>query len=91
MKSLTILFACGGLFGGACTGATTAEAAEIYGGHYRAPLVRLAQPREAPVAVITRAPCPDRYSCYSLYGGYRMPYGSPEYWTRYTMSGWSAY
>jgi hypothetical protein len=32
--------------------------------------------------------CPDRYSCFSLYGAYG-PYGGVAYWARYTSSGWS--
>jgi hypothetical protein len=31
--------------------------------------------------------CPDRYSCYPLYGAYG-PYGGRAYWTRYTWAGW---
>ena len=36
--------------------------------------------------VCTR-PCPDRYSCYPLYGAYG-PYGGVAYWGGYTDSGW---
>jgi hypothetical protein len=38
-----------------------------------------------------RTTCPDGYSCSPLYGGVRMPYGSPAYWARYTASGWTPY
>lgn len=31
--------------------------------------------------------CPDRYSCFSLYGAYH-PYGGTDYWGAYTYSGW---
>jgi hypothetical protein len=34
-----------------------------------------------------RAGCPDRYSCYPLYGAYG-PYGGPAYWARYSIGGW---
>jgi hypothetical protein len=34
-----------------------------------------------------RGGCPDRYSCYPLYGAYG-PYGGTAYWARYTISGW---
>ena len=31
--------------------------------------------------------CPDRYSCFSLYGAYG-PYGGAGYWAAYTSGGW---
>ena len=31
--------------------------------------------------------CPDRYSCWSLYGAYG-PYGGAAYWSRYSYEGW---
>jgi hypothetical protein len=34
--------------------------------------------------------CPDRYSCFSLYGAYG-PYGGGAYWGRYTWAGWGPY
>ena len=34
-----------------------------------------------------RGACPDRYSCYSLFGAYG-PYGGAPYWGRYTYEGW---
>jgi hypothetical protein len=34
--------------------------------------------------------CPQRYTCYSLYGAYA-PFGGTAYWARYTISGWSHY
>lgn len=34
--------------------------------------------------------CPDRYSCYPLYGAYG-PYGGPRYWSAYTEGGWAYY
>ena len=40
-------------------------------------------------SVCTR-PCPDSYSCNSLYGAYG-PYGGVSYWGGYTDSGWSHY
>ncbi len=46
---------------------------------------RGAQPPRAHVSTTIRAPCPDRYSCYPLYGNFRMPYATPAYWARYTM------
>jgi len=36
------------------------------------------------------APCPDRYSCYSLFGAYG-PYGGAAYWSRYSYDGWGYY
>lgn len=33
------------------------------------------------------SPCPDGYSCYSLYGAYP-PYGGTLYWGAYTDAGW---
>lgn len=93
MKGLNILFVCGVLFGFAWAESRVADAAEIYGGYRRIQPMRVQPHREAAVAMTAcgwrcRAPCPDGYSCYPLYGGYRMPYGSPAYWSRYTMSGW---
>jgi hypothetical protein len=91
MKSLSFLVAFTLLAG--MVGA--ADGADLSGEHRWAQLPR-AQPREAAVAMTAcgsrcRARCPDRYSCYPLYGGYRMPYGTPAYWSRYTFSGWTAY
>jgi hypothetical protein len=37
---------------------------------------------------ICRTRCPDRYSCYALYGAYS-PYGGTPYWGAYTAAGWS--
>lgn len=36
---------------------------------------------------VVRAPCPDPYSCNTLFGAYG-PYGGRAYWTRYVYSGW---
>ena len=40
-----------------------------------------------PCRVRCRVVCPDRYSCYPLYGAYG-PYGGTRYWGAYTYSGW---
>jgi hypothetical protein len=37
---------------------------------------------------VCRSRCPDRYSCFSLYGAYQ-PYGGAGYWGAYTFSGWT--
>jgi hypothetical protein len=37
---------------------------------------------------ICGSPCPDGYSCFSLYGAYG-PYGGAAYWSAYTSSGWT--
>jgi hypothetical protein len=34
--------------------------------------------------------CPDRVSCYSLYGAYG-PYGGAAYWSAYSYAGWDSY
>jgi hypothetical protein len=34
--------------------------------------------------------CPDRLSCYSLYGAYG-PYGGRAYWSAYSPGGWGSY
>ena len=83
MKRLNVLIGSALLFGIAC--AESAVAADLYGG--RIP-TRVQPPREA---AVVRVPCPDKYSCYPLYGGYAMPYGTPAYWSRYTYGGWSFY
>jgi hypothetical protein len=44
-------------------------------GHYR------------PCVVHRRIGCPDRYSCYPLYGAYG-PYGGAAYWSRYAYGGY---
>jgi hypothetical protein len=93
MKCLNILVAFTISLGMAWTASTVADGAELSGEYHRAQPPR-AQRREAAVAVTAcgwrcRAPCPDGYSCYPLYGNFRMPYGSPAYWTRYTASGWT--
>ena len=36
---------------------------------------------------VVRTGCPDRYSCYPLYGAYG-PYGGHAYTTRFVYSGW---
>jgi hypothetical protein len=40
-----------------------------------------------PCGVRCRVVCPDRYSCYPLYGAYG-PYGGTRFWGAYTYSGW---
>ena len=87
MKRLNIFIGSAFLLGSVWA-MTAANAAELYGGYRRVQPTRVVQPyREAVVGW----GCPDRYSCYPLYAGFRMPYGSPGYWARYTMSGWAAY
>jgi hypothetical protein len=87
MKRLNILIGSAFLFGITWAASTAADAAELYGGYRRIQPSTIQPHREAAVGW----GCPDRYSCYPLYGAYRMPYGTPGYWARYTMSGWAAY
>ena len=86
MKRPNIFVGLAVLLGMTCAAATVADAAELYGRHYRR-----VQPVQPHREVAIGWGCPDQYSCYPLYGAYRMPYGTPGYWTRYTMSGWAAY
>jgi len=83
MKRVDVLIGSALLFGIAC--AQSAVAADLYGGRTS---TSVHAPREA---AVVRVPCPDKYSCWPLYGGYAMPYGSPAYWSRYTYGGWSFY
>jgi hypothetical protein len=96
IKSLKIFVGLSSLLGFAALGSASrvAGASELYGGpngdqparvhsHHRA---LVAQP---PCGWNCRGGCPDRYSCAPLYGSYNMPYGTPDYWSRYTYGGWT--
>lgn len=85
MKYFNVLVASILLLGMACKGSTVAEGAELSGDYRRAQVARGRSPE-----VVAVPGCLDRYSCSPLYGNYGMPYGSPGYWARYTMSGWSS-
>jgi hypothetical protein len=93
MRCLNLLVASALVLGLAWTASTVADGAELSGEYQRAQPPRV-QAREAAVATTPcgwrcRAPCPDGYSCYPLYGNARLPYGTPPYWSRYTASGWT--
>ena len=73
-----------------------ASAAELYGEPQGPQQVGVHLHRKAVVALTAcgrkcRSVCPDGYSCFPLYGDYGMPYGSPAFWARYTISGWGRY
>ena len=85
MKCFNVLVTSTLLLGMAWIGSTVAEGAELSGDYHKAQAGRARSPE-----VVAVTGCPDRYSCSPLYGSYGMPYGSPGYWARYTMSGWTS-
>jgi hypothetical protein len=94
MKYPNVVIAACFLSGIAWAGSTVARAADLSGDYRRVRSMRVQTHVEAAVGTTgcgwnCRSACPDGYSCYPLYGNFRLPYGNPTYWTRYTAGGWN--
>jgi hypothetical protein len=93
MKCFGILAASALLLGVVGAASTFADGAELSGEYFRGqpPRARHRETAMTACGLRCRAICPDGYSCSPLYGGFRLPYANPAYWSRYTASGWTPY
>jgi hypothetical protein len=77
-----------GMLGGSGTLAAAAASVDVTANiFYRCQRVRTCDPGGCWIKRVCWRNCPDKISCYPLYGAYG-PYGGTGYWGAYTFTGW---